>query len=142
MAWLYFLPIKKARPQMDPETFFDEMPFTDFFGIEVIEIEDGHAEGYVNVRRELSWSNEAVRAHGAVAYALADTLGGAALFSKVKQPVPTIDMRIDYLEAGKGNLRGEADVIRMGDDVGTIESSVYGEDGAHVANGTGVYKIA
>lgn len=39
-------------------------------------------------------------------------MGGAALVSLTDQPVPTIDMRIDYLEVGTGDLYAEADVVR------------------------------
>jgi uncharacterized protein (TIGR00369 family) len=79
-------------------------------------------------------------AHGGVTFTLADTVGGAALVSLVDQPVPTIDMRIDYLAAGTGDLRAEADVVRQGGDVGTVDVSIYDEDDQHVAEARGVYK--
>jgi len=126
---------------MDVDTFFEEMPFADLLGVEVTEVADGHAEGRIEMRPELSWSDETVMAHGGVTFTLADTVGGAALVSIVDQPVPTIDMRIDYLEAGTGDLRAEADVVRCGDDVGVVDVDVYAVDGdAHVADARGVYK--
>jgi acyl-coenzyme A thioesterase PaaI-like protein len=48
-------------------------------------------------------------------------------------------MRIDYLEAGTGDLRAEADVVRLGGDVGVVDVSVYA-DGDRTADARGVYK--
>lgn len=125
---------------MDIEAFFEGMPFADLLGIEVTEAVDGYAEGRVEMREELSWNEEQVMAHGGVTFTLADTVGGAALVSLVDQPVPTIDMRIDYLSAGTGDLRAEADVIREGGAVGTVDVSVYDEEDSRIAEARGVYK--
>ncbi|WP_227130766.1 PaaI family thioesterase [Halorubellus salinus] len=126
---------------MDIEAFFEEMPFADLLGVEVTEAEAGHAEGYLEMREDLSWNADRLMAHGGVTFTLADTVGGAALVSEVDQPVPTIDMRIDYLDAGTGDLRAEADVVRVGGDVGTVDVEVYAAaDDTLVADARGVYK--
>ena len=125
---------------MDVESFFEEMPFADLLGVEVTEVEDGHAEGELEMREDLSWNADHMMAHGGVTFTLADTVGGAALVSLFDQPVPTIDMRIDYLEAGTGDLRAEADVVRCGDDVGVVDVEVYAVDDTQVADARGVYK--
>lgn len=124
---------------MDIEAFFEGMPFADLLGIDVTEAADGHAEGHLEMRQDLSWNEDRVMAHGGVTFTLADTVGGAALVSVVDQPVPTIDMRIDYLEAGTGDLFAEADVVRLGNDVGTVDVAVYADD-TQVADARGVYK--
>ncbi|MEF8782764.1 MAG: PaaI family thioesterase [Haloarculaceae archaeon] len=126
---------------MDIETFFENMPFADLLGVEVTDVEDGHAEGYIEMRPDLSWNEDRVMAHGGVTFTLADTVGGAALVSLVDQPVPTIDMRIDYLEAGTGDLYAEGDVVRLGGDVGVVDVAVYAtDDEVKVADARGVYK--
>ena len=126
---------------MDIEAFFEGMPFADMLGVEVTEAADGHAEGYLEMREELSWNEDRVMAHGGVTFTLADTVGGAALVSLVDQPVPTIDMRIDYLDAATGDLYAEADVVRCGDDVGTVDVEVFAaEDDTLLADARGVYK--
>jgi uncharacterized protein (TIGR00369 family) len=125
---------------MDIEAFFESMPFADLLGVEVTAAEDGHAEGVLEMREELSWNADRLMAHGGVTFTLADTVGGAALVSLVDQPVPTIDMRIDYLEAGTGDLSAEADVVRRGSDVGVVDVDVYAEDDTLVADARGVYK--
>jgi uncharacterized protein (TIGR00369 family) len=125
---------------MDIEEFFETMPFADLLGVEVTEAEDGHAEGRIEMREELSWNAERQMAHGGVTFTLADTVGGAALVSLVDQPVPTIDMRIDYLSAGTGDLRAVADVVRLGGDIGVVDVDVFAEDDERVAQVRGVYK--
>jgi uncharacterized protein (TIGR00369 family) len=126
---------------MDIEAFFESMPFADLLGVEVTEAEDGHAEGYLEMRDDLSWNDDQLMAHGGVTFTLADTVGGAALVSLVDQPVPTIDMRIDYLSAGTGDLSAEADVVRCGGDVGVVDVDVYAvEDDELIADARGVYK--
>ena len=125
---------------MDIEEFFETMPFADLLGVEVTEAEDGHAEGRLEMREELSWNADRLMAHGGVTFTLADTVGGAALVSVVDQPVPTIDMRIDYLKAGTGDLYAEADVVRVGGDVGVVDVEVYAEDDTLIADARGVYK--
>jgi uncharacterized protein (TIGR00369 family) len=126
---------------MDIESFFEEMPFADLLGVEVTEATDGHAEGRLEMREELSWNADQLMAHGGVTFTLADTVGGAALVSLVEQPVPTIDMRIDYLDAGTGDLYAEADVVRCGGDVGTVDVDVYAAaDDTLIADARGVYK--
>ncbi|KTG26926.1 PaaI family thioesterase [Haloferax profundi] len=126
---------------MDIEEFFESMPFAQLLGVEITDVEDGHAEGYIEMREDLSWNADRVMAHGGVTFTLADTVGGAALVSRVDQPVPTIDMRIDYLSAGTGDLRAEADVVRLGGDVGTVDVDVYATtDDTLIATARGVYK--
>lgn len=125
---------------MDIESFFESMPFADLLGVEVTEAADGHAAGHIEMREDLSWNADRLMAHGGVTFTLADTVGGAALVSLVDQPVPTIDMRIDYLAAGTGDLYAEADVVRNGGSVGTVDVSVYDEDDQHIAEVRGVYK--
>lgn len=125
---------------MEIESFFEEMPFADLLGVEVTDADDGHAEGWIEMREELSWNADQIMAHGGVTFTLADTVGGAALVSLVDQPVPTIDMRIDYLNAGTGDLYAKADVVRCGSDVGVVDVDVFADDDTHLADARGVYK--
>jgi len=126
---------------MDIEAFFENMPFADMLGVEVTEVANGYAAGRLEMRPELSWNNDRVMAHGGVTFTLADTVGGAALVSLVDQPVPTVDMRIDYLEAGTGDLSATAEVTRLGGDIGIVDVEVHAaDDDVHIADARGVYK--
>jgi uncharacterized protein (TIGR00369 family) len=130
---------------MDVEAFFEGMPFANLLGIELTTIEDGRAEGRLEMREDLSWNSDELMAHGGVTFTLADTVGGAALVSLTDRPVPTIDMRIDYLAVGSGNLYAEAEVVRYGGDTGVVDVDVYAEgdeEDALVADARGVYKTS
>ncbi len=125
---------------MDIDAFFESMPFASMLGVEVLEATDGEARGRLDMRDELSWNADELMAHGGVTFTLADTIGGAALVSLVEQPVPTIDMRIDYLNVARGDLEAEAEVVRLGGDVGVSEVMVTDEVGNDIARAVGVYK--
>ncbi|MFB6254377.1 MAG: PaaI family thioesterase [Halobacteriaceae archaeon] len=127
---------------MDIQTFFEEMPFAQLLNIEITTVEDGYAEGELPMRQELSWNTDELIAHGGVVFTLADTVGGAALVSKVDQPVPTIDMRIDYLNAATGDLYAEGTTDRVGGNVGTVSVEVVDEENTEVAIARGVYKTS
>ncbi|WP_255150978.1 PaaI family thioesterase [Halorarius halobius] len=126
---------------MGVEWLFEHMPFAEHLGIEVTAAEDGHAEGRLPLRTEHSSNPERMVAHGGVAYALADTVGGAAVISEVQDVTPTIDMRIDYLAPATGDeLHASADVTRLGNSVAAVDVAVTDGDGTDVATARGVYK--
>ncbi len=120
---------------------FDRMPFSDLLGIEMVEIGDGHATGTLELSAEHSSSPTRTIAHGGVTYALADTVGGAAVIGANGTVTPTIDMRIDYLEpATGGTLRAEATVVKNGNSVATVEVTIEDDDGCVIATAHGTYK--
>ncbi|MFW5964228.1 MAG: PaaI family thioesterase [Natronomonas sp.] len=120
---------------------FDEMPFNERLGIELLDAEDGHAKGKLELSSEHSSSPNTMIAHGGVTYALADTIAGAAAVSANYTVTPTIDMRIDYLSpATGGTLYADAEVIRNGNNVATVEVDVTDEEGTDIATARGTYK--
>ena len=120
---------------------FDEMPFNDRLGIELLDAEDGHAKGELELSSEHSSNPNTMIAHGGVTYALADTIAGAAAVSANYTVTPTIDMRIDYLSpATGGTLYADAEVIRNGNNVATVEVDVTDDDGTDIATARGTYK--
>ena len=126
---------------MEVSEIFERMPFGDLLGIEVREIGDGRAVGELELSVEHSSSPETLVAHGGVTYALADTLGGAAVISASGTVAPTIDMRIDYLSPATGGvLRAEAEVVRNGSDVAAVEVAITDGDGTEIATAHGTYK--
>ena len=126
---------------MGVEWIFEYMPFAEHLGIEVTAAEGGHAEGRLTLREEHSSNPNTLVAHGGVAYALADTVGGAAVISEAEDVTPTIDMRIDYLAPATGDeLLATADVVRLGSSVATVDVSVTSGDGTAIASARGVYK--
>ena len=126
---------------MDVVEAFERMPFNDHLGIELLEAEDGHAVGRLELAAEHSSNPETLVAHGGVTYALADTVGGAAAVSASHAVTPTVDMRIDYLApATGGELLAEASLVRNGDGVATVEVEVIDGAGEKIAAARGTYK--
>lgn len=127
---------------MGIEGVFQELPFLDLLGIEVTVAEDGHAEGRLEMRRELSSNPGKTIAHGGVTFALADTVGGAAIVSEALAPTPTIDMRVDYLRPATKDLYAEGDVVRHGRTSAVVDVSVWDEADDEIALVRGIYRTA
>ena len=125
---------------MNVAELLNDLPFTRHMGIEVVEAVDGHAVAELELGEEHTTVPSEPVAHGGVAYALADTVGGAAVISLHHRPTPTVDMRIDYHAPATDDLRAEAEVVRNGGSVATADVRVEMDDGTHVASARGVFK--
>jgi len=126
---------------MDPTKVFEWIPFARELGIEISEASDGHAAGRLELADWHSSNPNGMIAHGGVAYSLADTVGGAAAVSANDTITPTIDMRMDYLAPATGEeLHADADVVRNGNSVCTVDVTVTDGEGTRIAEARGVYK--
>jgi uncharacterized protein (TIGR00369 family) len=125
---------------MDVKEVFSYMPFTNLVGIDLTTVDEGYAEGEVEMRDELASIPGGDVAHGGVTYSLADTVGGAAVISLTRDVAPTIDMRMDYLAPATDDLFAEAEVIRKGGSVAVASIDVHDAADHHVATARGVYK--
>lgn len=136
---------------MDPEALRQVMeeliPFNKYVGVRVVEIDRGHVRIQVPFRPELIGDPLRQAMHGGVISMLADTAGGAALWSSLEDPrarVSTIDMRVDYLRPGRQEtLVCEANVVRVGRRVGVTDMRLFhpSAPGEAIATGKGVYNV-
>jgi uncharacterized protein (TIGR00369 family) len=120
----------------------NSMPFAELLGIEVTDVGDGHARGHLPVDDRLRSSNGGAVVHGGATYALADTVGGAAVVSLSRDVSPTVDMRIDYLAPVTDDIYATAEVIRNGSNLAMVQIELYDQDDARVATAQGTYKTA
>lgn len=118
----------------------DQSPYQKFLRVELTREEPG----LVEVR--LPWRDEFLRAegsdwyHGGVVAALIDIAGDYALWTKVGDGLPTIDLRIDWLRpARRGALLAVARALKVGRTVCTADIEVTDERGELVAVGRGTY---
>lgn len=125
---------------MDTSDSFSGIPFAEHIGIEVTRAEEGVAEGHMRMTDEISSNPNRHIAHGGATFALADTVGGAAIVSMVNFPTPTIDMRIDYLAPVTDDIEAHAEVVRKGNTSAVVDIEVT-QDGEDVARVRGVYKL-
>lgn len=121
--------------------FLEELPFVTLLGIQLTSADDGEAEAILEMREELSWTAGEPMAHSGVTFTLAEVTGAAALISLTSPPVFTVDMRVDYLDAARGDLRATASVLRDGADIGVVQTDVHDEHGTYVATAQTVFKI-
>ena len=122
------------------ERFNERYPFGEHLGVEITDVGDGRVEGKLELKAHHSLSENATLAHGAVPFGLADSLSAAALASVEGNPGPTLDVRIDYLRPATGDVYGEAEVVRYGEDTGVVEVELTDENGRRLATTRGVYK--
>jgi len=125
---------------MDPIGLFNEMPFARSLGIELTAAEDGHAEGRLHVTDDHTTNPETGVVHGGATFALADSVGDAAVVSLAGELVPTIDMRIDYLAPATTDVYAVADVLRNGGSLAVAEVELFDSDETHIATAHGAYK--
>ena len=78
--------------------------------------------------------------HGGVVAALIDIAGDYALWTKVGDGLPTIDLRVDWLRpARRGTLIATGKAVKVGRTVCTADVEVHDERGELVAVGRGTY---
>ena len=118
----------------------EQMPFAELLDMELAEVGDGRAVGRMPMTDAPSSREETHIAHGGATYALADTVGGAAVMSVTDSVTPTVDMRIDYLAPVTRDIRAEAEVVRSGEALAVVRVEVYDAADAHVATAHGTYK--
>lgn len=121
----------------------DEMPFARLLGMELLSVDDGRAVGRIELRERHTTNPASGLAHGAVPYALADTMAGVAVASLNASVTPTVDMRMDYLRPPVGDsLRAEAEVVRNGNHVATVDVEVTNDQAEIVATARGTFKTS
>jgi len=77
--------------------------------------------------------------HGGPIAAAIDTVGDYALAMLFGKPLPTINLRVDYLRPGKDTLTLAARIRRSGKTVGVVDVDVLDDAGRLVAVGRANY---
>lgn len=136
---------------MDPDALRQVMeeliPFNKFLGVRAVEIDRGRVRIEVPFRAELIGDPFRQAMHGGVISMLADTAGGAAVWSALDEPrarVSTIDMRVDYLRPGrKETLVAEASLVRLGRRLGVTDMRLFHPSAPadSIATGKAVYNV-
>ncbi len=144
--------LSAERHRMLTQWFEDGIPFNVFVGLRVDLLHRGRAVLRIPWRAELVGDVLRPAVHGGVISMLADTAGGAAIFTMLDRDsdrVSTVDLRVDYLQPGRAaDLVCEAEVVRMGNRVGVMRAQVFsaappqaGEDARPIATAQGVYNV-
>ncbi len=123
----------------------DHVPFNRFLGMWLGDARRGYGKLLLPFRDELVGDPFKPALHGGVISALADTVGGCAIFTAIEPGMrcSTIDLRVDYLRPGKLEaLVAEATVLRFGGRVVVASIQVHhGDASAPIAVAMGVYSV-
>jgi uncharacterized protein (TIGR00369 family) len=122
------------------------IPFNVFLGMQVDEADNGVAVMRIPARPELTGDPFRPAVHGGVISALADTVGGLAVFTRAEedQAASTVDLRVDYLRPGNvdQDVIAKSTVIRMGNRVAATRTVVYQDDPeSPIAMASAVYNV-
>lgn len=134
-------------PEVLKQVMEEMIPFNRYLGIRLAKAERGFARLEVPFREELIGDPQRPALHGGVLSALADTAGGAAVWTGIEDErarVSTIDLRIDYLRPAKLELVvAEAQIVRIGNRVGVADVRLFqpSAESDTIATGKGVYNI-
>lgn len=116
-------------------------PYHQWLGLEVQAVGHGTIELSARFREEWVVNPEGGYIHGGVLAALVDLAADWSLVAHTGRGVPTIDLRVDYHRAARGNLRAEGRVVKTGRQFSVAEARVFDAEGQLVASGRGVYAM-
>ena len=116
-------------------------PFNAFLGFEVVSADPGKLELVMRLKMRAEFERLAGSGqwHGGPIAAAVDIVGDYALAMLLGNPLPTINLRVDYLRPGKGTLTLVARIRRVGKMVGFVDVDVLNETGDLIAVGRANY---
>ena len=119
-------------------------PFNAFLDLEVVSADPERQEVVIQLKMREQFERLAGTAHwhgGPIAAAI-DIVGDYALAMMLGNPLPTLNLRVDYLRPAKDTLTFTARVRRTGKTVGVVDVDVLNEAGELVAIGRANYSTA
>ncbi|MDI1301693.1 MAG: thioesterase family protein [bacterium] len=149
---------EKARIMLDRlKVSFDNTPFVKLIGMELSSASNEQIKARFDMRPELVGNSVRQILHGGVIATALDMVGGmmgvVAVYQRMKDDeVPkaerymrlaklgTIDMRVDYLQPGRGkHFEASASLLRVGKKVFVTRMELHNDSGELIAAATGTY---
>ncbi len=138
--------------------FEDLITFNQVLGLKIASIMPGKVIAHIAMKPELVGHFSFNRIHGGVISAGLDAMGGVAVMAAIgarhmdEPPLQrlhrfsklgTIDLRIDYLRPGIGELfELRSEVMRLGSRVASTRMEFLGADGKLLSTGAGAYIVS
>ena len=137
------------RVAWDPEALKqlmeEHIPFNKHLGVKALTVTPELVELLLPFKPEHIGDPTRKALHGGTISMLIDTAGGAVAFMNVDENdrVSTVDLVVDYLRPGAGDIIARARVVRRGNRVITANVDVVRADDTSlaIAQGRGVYNI-
>jgi len=137
--------------------FVENVPFTKEMQIKVVSLTKEEVTLTLPMSPLLVGNFVSNRLHGGVAATVLDSAGGLLCMANVYYEaqernlnaqledlgkVGTIDLRIDYLNSGRGELfTATGQILRAGNRIITVQLALHNEKGIFIAAGTGTYAV-
>ncbi len=137
--------------------FIDKVPFNKLLGLKLKTFSTEKCEIEFEMKAELIGNYYQNILHGGVIAATLDAVSGSmaaiGLLEKASNPndhelasriknLGTIDMRIDYLQPGRGNhFCASARLLRVGKKIAVTRSELHNENGEIIALGTASFLV-
>ncbi|MGL5665766.1 MAG: thioesterase family protein [Shewanella sp.] len=150
-------PIQAEVLKRVAEVFDQQVPFHNLLGLDIKRYDIEGVEVVINMKPDLIGNIHQQILHGGVTATVLDVVGGLTAFAGLVasrddwtveelqqrlQTLGTIDMRVDYLRPGRGQVfTGTGSVIRAGNRVSVCRMELHNEQGTHIAFGTGTYMV-
>lgn len=138
-------PLEPAATEVVRQFMEQHIPFNRFLGMKLKAVKKGFAHIELPFRDELVGDPFKPALHGGVISALADTVGGCAVFTVIEPGArcSTIDLRVDYLRPGRlETIHAQADILRVGNRVAVSKIDVFHDDPASpIAVAMAVYAV-
>ncbi len=132
----------RTHGEVDIEGWLNGSPFHRLLGIALISVdsESGALSLLLPFNANVERAAESGQVHGGAIGALVDVAGTFALIAALSQPVPTMNLRVDYLRpAISTDLIANAVVRRAGKSVGIVDVEVVDSQQRTVALGRGSF---
>ena len=139
------------------DIYEQRMPFNKLLDIEVIRLELEEVQVRIDMRQELIGNFVREILHGGVISSVLDLTGGLIVSVKLLKQLEnekdeeiarcmarlgTIDLRVDYLRAGKGEyFIASGSLLRQGNRVAVTRTELHNNQGLLIAAGTSTYQI-
>lgn len=150
---------KKLQPVLNllKNVYEEQMPFNKLLGVKIISLEFDKVVVRIDMKDDFVGNYAKNILHGGVISSVLDlTSGLAASMGVVKRmkgksheemimrfaKMGTIDMRVDYLTAGRGKyFLTSGEILRTGNKVAVIRTEFTNDEGVLIAAGTASYII-
>ncbi|MES2071154.1 MAG: thioesterase family protein [Pseudomonadota bacterium] len=135
----------------------EKIPFCHLLGIKLETFDPDNAQISIEMREQLLGNFSQGMLHGGVIASVLDTMAGFAILLKMAQQSPkddvmsqlkefsqmsTIDLRIDYLQPGRGKkFFATAEVTRLGKRVANVLMNLHNETGDRIATGAAAFML-
>lgn len=118
----------------------DGNAFGTWLGMRVVKARQGFVRTETAWREEFASTGETGAVHGGILASLLDACSSAAISTITGRVATTVDLRLDYhLIAKQGLLITEAQVIRCGGTIATVDAVILDETGARAASARGTF---